>query len=109
MQKNSFDNYYKAQECYRLGKYEEGLKYALLQLEDDLKNFGRHSVEVARDYNSVGIFYSKLKEYKKAIDYLEGALETREALLGKNSYETNLTRQNIEYLKSIYQKEPSLV
>ncbi len=109
MQANSLDNYYKAQECYRIGDYKEGLKYALAQLERDLEFYGRHSVEVARDYNSVGIFYSKLKEYKKAIDYLEGALETREALLGKNSYDTNLTRQNVEYLKSIYQKEPSLV
>ena len=109
MQENSLDNYYKAQECYRIGNYEEGLKYALIQLERDLEFYGRHSVEVARDYNSVGIFYSKLKEYKKAIDYLEGALETREELLGNNSYDTNLTRQNVEYLKSIYQEEPSLV
>ena len=99
MKENSLEKYNKAQECFRLGDLDEGLKYALAQVEIDLEVHGRHSLEVARDYNSVGIFYSKLKDYKKAVGYLEGALETKEVLLGKDNHDTNLTRQNIKYLK----------
>ncbi len=100
MKKDLFKNYAKAQECFRIGEYNDGLDYAKKQLQIDLEIHGEHSLEVARDYNSIGIFYSKLKNIQKALYYLESALKIRESILGKNSYDANMTRKNVEYLKN---------
>ncbi len=56
---------------------------------------GEYHRLVAAGYNNVGIVYSEMGKLKKAIDYLEKALEIKQKVLGKEHPDIAIGYQNI--------------
>lgn len=105
----SEENYHLAQKHFNEGEYEKALAFDLKQLEEDLKYYEAMSLEIALDYNNIGLDYDELKKPKKALEYYLKTMKIDNIRLEENSTERSSTYFNIattynnlgEYAKAI--------
>ena len=91
----SEENYTIAQKYFDEGKYEKALEFHLLQLEEDLKYYEELSLEIALDYNSIGLDYGELKNHEKALEYYLKTMKIDEIVLDENSIERSTIYYNV--------------
>jgi tetratricopeptide (TPR) repeat protein len=91
----SEENYYLAQKHFDDGEYEKALIFHLKQLDEDLKYYADESLEIALDYNNIGLDYDELKNYEKALAYYLKTMKIDEIVLENNSTERSTTYYNV--------------
>ena len=91
----SEENYTIAQKHFIDGEYEQALAFHLKQLEEDLKYYEEVSLEIASDYNNIGLDYDELKNYEKALEYYLKTMKIDEIRLEQNSTERSTTFYNV--------------
>ena len=91
----SEENYKLAQKHFHDGEYEKALAFDLKQLEEDLKYYEEVSLEIALDYNNIGLDYDELKNHKKALEYYLKTMKIDETTLESNSTERSTTYYNV--------------
>jgi len=91
----SEENYNLAQKHFSEGEYDKALEFHLKQLEEDLKYYEDLSLEIALDYNNIGLDYDVLKNYEKALEYYLKTMKIDEIILDKNSTERSTTYYNL--------------
>ena len=107
---NNFDsNWFKGNENVLLAikkkEYEKALNLSYgLKKYLNTKNLN-NSAEMATTLNNIGMIYFALLNYEKSNYYLNNALAIRILLFGDKSTETQLVKQNINYL---YKEAPYL-
>jgi len=84
-----------AQKYFKDYEFTKALKHDLLQLEIDLKYYKEESLEIALDYNNIGLDYDELKNHKKALEYYLKSMKIDEIVLDKNSTERSTTYYNV--------------
>ena len=91
----SEENYHLAQKHFSEGEYKQALAFHLKQLEEDLKYYVDDSLEIASDYNNIGLDYDELKNYEKALEYYLKTMKIDEIRLEENSTERSITFYNV--------------
>ena len=66
-----------------------------LALASDLKTYGKNHPYVARDWNNLGVAYSELGKYEKAIEYFKLALVSDLNTFGENHPKIEMRRLNL--------------
>jgi tetratricopeptide (TPR) repeat protein len=88
-------NYELSQKYFSEGEYEKALEFDKKQLTEDLKYYKEISIEIALDYNNIGLDYDELKNYQKALEYYEKAMKIDNVTLDLNSTERSTTYYNV--------------
>lgn len=91
----SIENHNHAQIYFKEGEYEKALEYDIKQLEEDLKYYKEISLEIASDYNDIGLDYDEIKNYDKALEYYLKTMKIDEVVLEENSTECATTFYNV--------------
>lgn len=91
----SEENYKLAQKYFSEGEYDKALEFHLKQLAEDLQYFEDDSLEIALDYNNIGLDYDELKNYEKALEYYLKTMKIDEHTLDQNSTEHSTTYYNV--------------
>jgi len=90
------EKFYKlSQKYFEEGEYKKALEYDIKQLNEDLKYYREESLEIALDYNNIGLDYDELKRYTEAIAYYEKAIKIDDITLEENSTERATTYFNL--------------
>jgi preprotein translocase subunit SecA/nephrocystin-3 len=92
---SSEENYNLAQKHFKNGEYEKALEFDLKQLTEDLKYYEEISLEIALDYNNIGLDYDELKNHEKALEYYLKTMKIDEITLETNSTERSTTYYNM--------------
>lgn len=74
--------------------YEEALEVNLRSIRLSEETNGQNEI-TARSYNNIGVVYSNLGDYDKALEHHNKALEIEKALLGENNSDTANSYNNI--------------
>ncbi len=88
-------SYNTAQKFFKFGEYDKALEFHLKQLDEDLKYYEENSLEIALDYNNIGLDYDELKNYPKALEFYLKTMKIDELTLEKNSTERSTTYYNV--------------
>ncbi len=93
--KPSDSSYYLAQDFFDKGDYSSALEFHHKQLQEDLKYYPEVSLEIALDYNNIGLDYDELKNYEKALEFYLKTMKIDEQTLEQNSTERSTTYYNV--------------
>ena len=85
-------------------------------LEERKRTYGEENSDTASSYNNIGLVYSSLGDYPKALEYFEKSLETSKKLFGEEHPDTARAYNNIgtihdslgDYTKALEYYEKSL-
>ena len=77
---NSKTNFQIANDYFNKGDYINAVTYYEKNLPDDKSIYGINHIYIGNDYFLIGVCYSKIGEYNKAIYNLKKALEVFESL-----------------------------
>jgi tetratricopeptide (TPR) repeat protein len=107
---NASEEYYHlAQKYFADGEYEKALALDLKQLEEDLKYYKEISLEIALDYNNIGLDYDELKNHEKALDYYLKTIKIDEITLEENSTERSTTYYNVASTYDALEQYPKAI
>jgi tetratricopeptide (TPR) repeat protein len=78
-----------------LGKYQKAMNIYEKALIIDLKTYGKQSVEVARDYNNIGLALNSLEKFSKSTEYIQMALDIYLKANGEHGSEVGTVYNNL--------------
>lgn len=84
-----------AQFLYKYGLYKDSETIWLRQIPLVEELYGKISKEASASYNDIGIVYKEIGDYKKALNYLSKALNTKEIVFGTGHADTAVTYNDI--------------
>jgi tetratricopeptide (TPR) repeat protein len=88
-------NHNKAEEAKKRGDYKSAMKFSLLQLSEDFKEFGHYTRETMITFSRLGIYTEKLKKYPLSLAYTFEALKIQDKILETNDVMKATSYNNI--------------
>lgn len=107
--KSDESNYNLAEKHFSEGNYDQALVFYFKQLEEDLKYHHDDSLEIAVNYNDIGLAYDELKNYTKALEYYQKTMKIDELRLEVNSTERATTYFNIASVYDALKNYPEAI
>ena len=89
------------------GNYDDALKYYLKALEIRKNVLGKDHPSTATIYDNMGTLFYSMNRYEESMKYLRAALSIREKKLGPDHPYTRSTRESLEYVEKVINKQQS--